>query len=227
MVCITTASIAGVLGIVVFAGGVSRPIARLDRSTTIRVAHVSASMLFSVLNSIRVEADALPAVRSGVPVGARDSPLAAADERASRRLIPTVAAWLVPASDQRLCLVYTVGALTRGPGDASLPLAIVRQCTTVAAAATGRLVVTQSLSPSRKGSGDALILGVVPDGVASVSVVGADGRTTVLRVLRNSYAGKVADPTAVTFSDRMGSGAEVSRTVPVASFGGYAATPTQ
>jgi len=135
-----------------------------------------------------------------------------------------VPAWLVPAADERLCLLYTVKALTSGPEGRPLPPAIVQQCTTVTAAAAGRLVVTQSLSASRQGSSAVMILGVVPDGVTRVSVIGGDAHAKVLPVRGNSYAGTVLDPTAVRFSERMGN-STVSRLVAVASFDGHSAGP--
>jgi hypothetical protein len=137
----------------------------------------------------------------------------------------TPAAWLIPVADERLCLLYTVKALTPGPGGRSLPPAVVQQCATLAAAIVGRLVVTQSLSASSSGGSEEIrILGVVPDGVGRVSVIGGDGRTTVLPVQRNSYAGTVAEPTAVRFSDRVGT-SSVFRVVPVASFDGRVVMP--
>ena len=137
----------------------------------------------------------------------------------------TPAAWLVPATDERVCLLYTVNALTRGPGGRPLPPAVVQHCATVAAATAGRLVLTQSLSASREGSSAVMILGVVPDGVSTVSVLsGGDGHTKVLPVRGNSYTGIVVDPTAVRFSERAGN-TTVSRLVPVASFDSRSARP--
>jgi hypothetical protein len=127
-----------------------------------------------------------------------------ASAHTARRLSSTVPAWLVPESDERLCLLHTVKALIRGRGGRSLPFAIVQQCTTMATARAGRLVVTQSLSASRQGSSAVMILGVVPDGVTTVSVLDGGGHAKVLRVRRNSYAGIVVDPSAVRFSDRVG-----------------------
>lgn len=224
--CVITVGTAGSLMALLVGGGSSSGSRPGQSARAISDVSESADMLFAVLDSARTAVNALPAVPRGESAGAPGSPLAIADEHAARRLLPTVAAWLVPASDQRLCLAYTVKALTRGPGGASLPPAIVRQCATVSAAAVGRLVATQSLSMYR-GFGAALILGVVPDGVAHVSIVSGDGHTTALPVSRNSYAGTIVDPTSVSFSDRVGNGAVVSRTVPVASFDGYAATLAQ
>lgn len=151
--------------------------------------------------------------------------LTQASEHEARRLpLRTPAAWLVPAADERLCLLYTVNALTLGPGGRPLPPAVVQHCATGAAATAGRLVVTQSLSPSDPaGSGAILVVGVVPDGVRRVSVISGDGHETVAAVRRNSYAATIVDPTAVTFSDHVGNGT-LSRQVPIASIDSRAAT---
>jgi len=183
----------------------------------------SAGTFFSVLDSKRTVEDALPSVRHGPSVGSQVPLSDEAGVDAARRLSST--SWLVPISGGRLCLVYIVKALTRGPGGAPLPPALVQQCATVSAAVAGRLVVTQSLSPpSRAGSGAVLILGVVPDGVRRVSVIGGDGHTTSLLVRHHSYAGTVVDPTAVRFSDHVGN-TTVSQLVPVASFDSRSARP--
>jgi hypothetical protein len=196
----------------------------VERTASGPAAPVSAGMLFSVLDTERTDDDALPSVRSGVPVGGSATLSDNAGARGARRL--SSMAWLVLTGDSELCLVYSVKALTPGPTGAPLPPAIVHQCTTVIAAAAGRLVVTQSLSASSRGKSEEVrILGVVPDGVARVSVIEGDGRTTVVPVRRNSYAGTVADPVAVRFSDRVGT-SSVSQVVPVASFDSRAAMPT-
>jgi hypothetical protein len=134
------------------------------------------------------------------------------------------AAWLLPGSDEELCLLYTVKALTRGPEGRPLPPAFVRRCTTATAATAGHLVVTQSLAASPRDSSAVLILGVAPNGVARVSVISGSERTRVLPVRRNAYVGTVVDPRAVTFSARVGN-TTVSRLVPVASFDGPSARP--
>jgi hypothetical protein len=191
---------------------------------------IAAGAFFSVLNRSRTSDDALPYVprKSRGPVFAargRSGPLSdMASAHAARRLWLSVPAWLVPESDERLCLLHTVKALTRGLGGRSLPPAIVQQCTTMAAATAGRLVVTQSLSASRRGSSAVVILGVVPDGVTTVSVLDGGGHAKGLPVRRNSYAGIVVDPKAVRFSDRVGH-IIVSQLVPVASFDRRSARP--
>lgn len=179
-----------------------------------------------MLNSARVSVDALPSARHGMLPSRSDPLLTQASEREARRLpLRAPAAWLVPAADERLCLLYTVNALMLGPGGRPLPPAVVQQCATVAAATAGRLVVTQSLSPSsRAGAGAILVVGVVPDGVRRVSVISGDGHQTVGSVRGNSYAGTVVDPTAVKFSDDVGNGT-VSRQVPIASFDSREAKP--
>jgi hypothetical protein len=208
-------------------GTTYRRVSQHAENATSASENTSVGKFFSVLNSVRVSVDALPFARHGMPPSRSDPLLSQASEREARRLpLRTPAAWLVPAADERLCLLYTVDALTLGPGGRSLPPAVVQQCATVAAATAGRLVVTQSLSASsRGGSEEVRILGIVPDGVARVSVTGGDGRSTVLPILRNSYAGTVADPVAVRFSDRVGT-SSVSRVVPVASVDSRAAMPT-
>jgi hypothetical protein len=191
---------------------------------------IAAGTFFSVLNRSRTSDDALPSVphKSRGPIvaaGSRLGPLSdMASAHAARRLSSIVPAWLVPESNERLCLLYTVKALTRGRGGRPPPPAIVQQCTTMAAATAGRLVVTQSLSASRRGSSDVMMLGVVPDGVTTVSVLDGGSHAKVLPVRRNSYAGTMVDPTAVRFSDHVGH-TIVSQMVPVASFESGSARP--
>jgi hypothetical protein len=194
-----------------------------DRSDAHAYVGPSVGTFFSALDRKRTVEDALPSVRRGPSVG-RQVPLSEeASVDAARRLSST--SWLVPVSGGRLCLVYSVKALTRGPGGSPLPPALVQQCATVSAAIAGRLVVTQSLGlSSRAASGAVLILGVVPDGVRRVSVIGGDGHTTSLLVGHNSYAGTVVDPTAVSFSDHAGN-TTVSQMAPVASFDGGSERP--
>jgi hypothetical protein len=227
--CVVTAYLAGGLtcSLVGCGGGESSSTSTWPEVDTTAEANTakatSAGAFFSVLNRSRTSDDTLlsvPHEPRGPVVAApgTSGPLSnTASAHAARRLASAVPAWLVPKSDERLCLLYAVKALTLGPGGRPLPLAIVQQCTTVAAATVGRLVVTQSLSASRHGSGAVMILGVIPDGVSTVSVLGGDGHTKVLPVRGNSYAGTVVDPTAVRFSDRVGT-SSVSRVVPVASF---------
>jgi hypothetical protein len=191
------------------------------------------SAFFSMLHRPLTSDDALPSLRHSprgpvAATGGRLGPLSDTESaHAARRLSSAVPAWLVPGSDERLCLLYTVKALTRGPGGRPLPPAIVQRCTTLAAATAGRLIVTQSLSPSsRARSGSVLILGVVPDGVTRVSVISGNGHKIVDLVRLNSYSGIVVDPTEVKFSDRMGNG-PISRQVPIAGFGRREAKPAR
>ncbi len=180
----------------------------------------SGAKVFSVLETRRTERDRLPSVRGGRRGAVSDG----ADADRTRWLAAGV--WLVPAGSE-LCLVYLVRALTAAPSGGRLPPAIVQQCATVVHAAAGQLVASQSLSPSSHAvPGATRVLGLVPDGVRTVTIFDANGGTTEVRVRRNFYAGSVAEPTAVRFSRRVGNTVLIRR-IPIASFDSRAARPAR
>jgi hypothetical protein len=106
--------------------------------------------------------------------------------------------WLVLASDGSLCLVRLIYPLIPAIEGPSLPITS-KTCASEEQARSGQLVETESLTtevgePSRN-----VVVGIVPDGVATVKVSEANGQVVVVHVTRNAYEAVTANPRSVEF----------------------------
>ncbi len=154
--------------------------------------------------------DALPAqVRASLARSTRPR-FTAADVRAARRLIAGV--WLVPAAGGDVCFVHYVYATVARIDGRALPPALARVCASEAQAQSGQLFEAQSLTSSAYAV-RARIVGVVPDGVARVTVHDRRGARSVA-VVRNAYRLVAREPTALAFVQRQG-GRRVARSLPI------------
>lgn len=118
----------------------------------------------------------------------------------ARRVLPSEPAWLVPAGGGDLCLVRLLYPLVRAVGGAALPPAPVVDCASQANALAGKLVTTQSLSATSAGASVPIrVIGVVPDGVNSVTIGSQSGSRMRVDVLRNGYVAVLREPTEVIF----------------------------
>lgn len=127
-----------------------------------------------ILRRPRVASDALPAAEARLLT---DSPAAAngANPALSRRVkgLPSGAAWLIPGNDGRICF------LTQNP-----PAGGGGTCQTGPEMASGRVVLTGG---SRRAPGMTAVEGVVPDGVATVTINIVGGGSVTVPVHENVY----------------------------------------
>ena len=72
-------------------------------------------------------------------------------------------------------------------------------CKSVRAAELGELVEVQTLSTSTSHVGPVRVIGVAPDGVATIVIRATGGRSTRAPVIDNTYEAVVVHPTAVEF----------------------------
>jgi hypothetical protein len=121
----------------------------------------------------------------------------------ARAISPLGGVWLVPNGESDLCLVRLIAPLIPVLDGEHLPDGVIRSCATARAASQGRLVEVQALVTSRHVSGRNLVVGIVPDGVRSVTISLLHG-SRHLSVARNSFGALVGIPTALTFADPNG-----------------------
>jgi hypothetical protein len=127
----------------------------------------------------------------------------AVDIHTARRVLANTPGWIVPASDGELCMVRVVYPVAPTPGVPFSP-SVAYRCSTEPEVEAGRLVETQYLGTTVSRSPHARVVGVAPNGVASVTIVTGDGLQTAVAVTRNAYEAIVDDPVVarfVTFKD--------------------------
>jgi hypothetical protein len=122
-----------------------------------------------------------------------------ADTRVAARLRPLRPIWLVPANDGDLCLVRLTYATSLGARSAALPPSLTRTCLSDAEAKLGRLVETQTPGSSTRGERQTAVIGVVPDGVRTVTLVSWRGSRETVSVRDNAYEGSLVDPREAQF----------------------------
>jgi hypothetical protein len=121
------------------------------------------------------------------------------DLREARRVLADAPGWLVPAANGKICLVELIYPLIVAIHGEILPPTLSTTCEPEGSVQTGHLYSTRSLSPSAGEAGETNVTGVVPDGVAMVTIVSPGRPSTKVEVLRNAYEVVVADPVAVRF----------------------------
>jgi len=169
---------------------------------------------FAVFDASPTANDALPAE---VAASLRDSlapEFSSADIRAARRVLALEPGWLVPVSNGEICLVRSVYPLATGGHSKPLPPTIQHSCASDAAAREGRLVATQSLATSLGGSPSARVVGVIPTGVASVTIVSRSGQSTTVAVDRNAYETVIREPATIRFVT-VGHARRIKREIPI------------
>jgi hypothetical protein len=153
---------------------------------------------FAVFAS-RTEDDELPSEVAVALAHSHKPRFSNADIDNARRVLALQPVWLVPASEQNVCIVriaYPLPGATHVSGTAR---AIGRICNSEREAETGLLVETHTLGPSPSGWSRMSVIGIAPDGVADVTITARHGLTTVAPVQRNAYEAVVAGPVSVIF----------------------------
>ena len=144
---------------------------------------------------------------------------AEAEIKEARRVLANAPGWLVPAASGEICLVQLIYPVIGAVHGEVLPPTPVTSCEPEALAEAGQLVGTHSLSSSVTRATDANVTGVVPNGVATVTIIARHGRSVIVDVVRNAYEVVVADPVAVRFITTS-HGKPITHTVRLATFSG-------
>jgi hypothetical protein len=153
---------------------------------------------FAVFAS-RTEDDELPGEVTVTLAHSHNPKFSNADIDDARRLRALQPVWLVPASEDKVCIVrilYPLPGATQGTGTAR---AIGHTCNSEGEAETGELVETHTLGPSPSGWSRMSVIGIAPDGVADVTITARNALATTAPVQRNAYEAVVAGPVSVTF----------------------------
>jgi hypothetical protein len=158
---------------------------------------------FAVFAGRRGEGE-LPSYVAAALAHSRRTRFSAADIDDARRVLPVQPVWLVPASEDKVCIVriaYPLSGPTPGTGTAP---AIGHTCNSEGEAQAGWLVETQSLGSSSSGWRRMKVIGIAPDGVANVTITARHGSTTTALVQNNAYEAVVTGPVSVIFRNHHG-----------------------
>jgi hypothetical protein len=155
---------------------------------------------FAVLETAATPDDSLPQEVVGTLVSSSEPEFTSADIRSARRVLADKPTWLIRAANGELCLVGIVYPLTDSALRARFTPTVTRECAAEGDAESGHLVGTQSLGVSVTTSVMARVVGVVPNGTASVVIVARDRQSVSAAVERNAYEAIVQEPVAVTFT---------------------------
>lgn len=122
--------------------------------------------------------------------------------RARRVLVGSDPGWLVLTSSGELCLVRLVYPLVLAVSGQLPPPITSKVCASEQETESGYLVETDSLIAHVNDPERNIVVGIVPDGVATVKIIEADGRTRVSPVTHNAYEALAAYPSSVEFVSR-------------------------
>jgi hypothetical protein len=122
-----------------------------------------------------------------------------ADIDDARRVLASQPVWLVPASEDKVCIVRITYPLAGATQETGMAPAIGRTCNSEGEAQAGLLVETRTLGPSPSGWSRMSVIGIAPDGVADVTITARNGLATTAPVQRNAYEAVVAGPVSVIF----------------------------
>jgi hypothetical protein len=157
------------------------------------------AMAFAVARSKQTPDDTLPKQVVEMLANSTRPEFDSAAQPAARRVLPLSAAWLVPASDDEVCLVRSVEPLVPTLRGVALQPIVSVECKPEQEAQEGHLVETQSLSVDGSTSQSDRVVGIVPDGTRRLEVTyGARGRLAIIPQ-RNAYEAVVPRPRAVRF----------------------------
>jgi len=159
----------------------------------------SPSPAFAVLQTARTRGDVVPFSVARYLLESDEPRLSGTDIQGARGVLPNQQGWLVPAAEDKLCLVRVVYPFVSKSDGEHLPPSISRACSSEVTAEAGRLVETQSLSTTLAKRLPTRVDGIVPDGVHHVSVHSTDGASKVVPVVRNAYEVIVVNPRFVSF----------------------------
>jgi hypothetical protein len=155
---------------------------------------------FAVLRQPRTADDVLPKQIADSLRETERPAFSSQDVSAARRILANTPAWLLPADNGEVCLAMLEYPVARGASFAPIPL---HGCVPEGAARLGKLVLVRSLAtvPTTSDS-RAQVLGIVPDGVPSITVRARDPRLSTVAVLRNAYSLVVNGPRQMHFQTR-------------------------
>jgi hypothetical protein len=167
---------------------------------TPRRASEAASTDFAVLKQAATPDDEVPPQVATALHESVEPEFTVSDIGAARRVLANEPGWLVPAADGELCIVRVVYPVAAGISSSTPEPSTSRLCVPEPTAVLGKLVLTHSLSPILQDrQGDIQVIGVVPDGITSVSIVSQNQHSLNVDVLRNAYSAVVVDPETVRF----------------------------
>lgn len=133
---------------------------------------------------------------------AEDDPGINAGTRTRRVLAGSNPGWLVLTPTKKLCLARRTYPLRPVVNGLPLPPISSKTCTSEEAAVSGRLVETESLVTQVGERARNIVVGVVPDGVAMVTIREGDGAIVIGHVTRNAYEALTTHPRSVEFASR-------------------------
>lgn len=156
---------------------------------------------FAVSATPATSDDALPRDVADTMMGLANPEVLAADVRAARRVIRE-GAWLLPAANGEACLVRLAYSLVAPRG--SIPPYARHVCLPEQLAQEGRLLEAESFATPEKPNPNARVVGIVPNGVSSVTFRSRGGQHTVVQTTRNAYEAIVIEPVELAFVSREG-----------------------
>jgi hypothetical protein len=191
------AAAAGATGVLVLALAIG--LVGCGSGPSTQVADASHSSVFAVLRTPRTSGDVVPLFVARFLLEGNEPKLAETDLQDARRVLPDQQGWLVPAPEDKLCLVRVVYPLISKSHGEDLPPSVNRTCSTQGAVEAGRLMETQSLSTTLAKRLPTRVDGVVPDGVHHVVVRSIGDTKKAVPVVRNAYEVIVVNPRTVSF----------------------------
>jgi hypothetical protein len=181
------------------------------------------SAAFEVFDDASTADDLLPREAAAALSQSPEPEFTEVDIRDARRVLAEDPVWLVPTTNDELCLVRVVYPLVATAHGKALSPATTHTCTTEAAAQAGRLVETESLAASPSGSRSTRVVGVAPNGVLTVAITSTVHTHTTVAVDRNAYETVLDDPDVVTFVTHRDH-RPVTQAVPLAFFNSLTAS---
>lgn len=160
---------------------------------------------FAVLTTSAAAGTRLPQSLRAYLDGQRQVAFSKSDLGAARRVVADKPYWLVPAETGVLCLtglIYpSASRATGGPGLPPLPAVT---CTPDKNAEAGRLITYQLLTTANGTYRSTRVVGVVPNGVATVTIDRRHAPPISLPVVRNGYETMITHPVRLQFVAREG-----------------------
>lgn len=181
-------------------------------SQAARTTEPTGRSMFGVLRQSRTADDVLPKQLEDSLQEGEGPEFSAQAIRSARRILPTTPAWLVPADNGELCIAMLEYPVTSTGRTSSLPPIASHGCVRESAALLGRLVVVRSLATTPTAhDAPAEVIGVLPDGVAKVTIKANHSRLTTVGVSRNAYSVTVTGPKQLLFRTKHRGQASVIR----------------
>lgn len=160
---------------------------------TVRVSHP----YFAFFDSTATQDDVLPPSLSPLLLEAGEH---VSPQPTARRVVAGInPAWLVVSLNGHLCLMQLIYPIVPVVSGQSAPPIASKSCASENEAVEGNLVTTDSLVAEAGARERNIVVGIVPDGVATVKIRETDGRAFIIRVARNAYEALISHPQSVEF----------------------------